>query len=298
MLDLGMLDLIARRGGGSWLGKDRLPFINEVFARVVRDGWAPRSPAFGDELERLDRSYTRGTCIEPLILAGDEVYIDREMPPQPGDLVSFALSSRGADAQNSGLPAGQSRWSAGDRWIKLYAKYGGTEMLFDKYGSSATATLMTCESPDHTPVLYPVRNIRRHGRLLFTPDHYGSQIGLNAATTTTTAYNGSHTTAAVFGADTTWLTITTAAQPVDHTIQVTSSMDVWKAAGSPQRQVELFAAPLAGGPPFYGSPARDILSTSSPGERIALQADFPALAGTQYIVRVALSAPGGGSGAV
>ncbi|MBX5462033.1 MAG: hypothetical protein IRZ28_13210 [Steroidobacteraceae bacterium] len=114
MLDLGMLDLIARRGGWSWLGKDRLPFINEVFARVVRDGWAPRSPAFGDELERLDRSYTRGTCIEPVILAGDDVYIDREMPPQPGDIVSFALSSRGADAQNSGLPVGQSRWSAGD----------------------------------------------------------------------------------------------------------------------------------------------------------------------------------------
>jgi hypothetical protein len=272
--------------------------LEKIFARVAPT-WAPRRPASEHELAPLETATIRGDCIEPLLFAGDLIYIDHRMPPEPGDVVSFALSERGAAFQNSSLPRGQSRWSAGDRWCKLYADYRGIQMLFDRHGGSVAATLLAGDSPDAPVHLAPVRNVRRAGRLLYGSDHHSSQIGLEAATKNTTAYNSSHTTAAVFGADTTWLTITTPGTiQADHTIQVTASMDIWKASGAPQRQVELFAAPLAGGPPFYGSPARDINSTASPGERIALQADFPALAFTQYIIRVSLSAPGGGSGAV
>lgn len=300
MLDLSMLEMIGRSDGWNYIGPpdQRPPLINELFKRVLADGWSPRNPAYGTELERLEVAEARGDCISPLVQAGDTLYIDSAMPPLPGDLVCFTLSRRGAEAQNANLPSGQQRWAAGARWCKLFANYAGVPMLFDRHGGSATATLLCCESPDETPILHPVRNIRRNGKLLFVREIHCAQIGLGAATETLTAYNGSHTTSAVFGADTTWLTITTEAQAFDHTIQVTASMDIWKAAGAPQRQVELFAAPLPGGPPTYGSPARDINSTASPGERIALQTDFPALANTQYIIRVALSAPGGGTGAV
>jgi hypothetical protein len=105
------------------------------------------------------------------------VYIDPHTQPLPGDLVSFALSERGAAALNSGLPAAQSVCRAGDRWLKLYVPYHGYDMLLEKYGHSATATLLACESPDDTPVLHPVRNIRRGGRLLFTPDSFASHTG-------------------------------------------------------------------------------------------------------------------------
>lgn len=182
MLDLEMFAQLARPSG-AYAGPPP-PALEEVFQRVVAGGWAPRNPAFGEELTRLQVSTTRGDCLEPLILEGDEVFIDRDAKPLPGDLVSFALSQRGADAQNTPpVPADHRPRRKGDRWIKLYVPWHGFEMLLEKYGSAATATLLACEHPDDSPVLWPVRNIRRQGRLLFAPsDVICSQINLNAVT--------------------------------------------------------------------------------------------------------------------
>lgn len=141
--------------------------LDTFFADTVARGWRPRTPAFEPELSALEASYCRGDCVSPLIQHGDIAYIDPHTPPQPGDLVSFALSARGAEAQNASLPKGQSPWKAGDHWTKLYAQYRGIPMLLDRHGSAATATLMCCEHPDDTPVLWPVRNVRRGGALLF-----------------------------------------------------------------------------------------------------------------------------------
>lgn len=161
-------------------------YLEDVFADTVRRGWGPRQPAYGVELDRLAVSVTRGDCIAPLILDGDWVYVDPATPAACGDLVSFALSARGAAAQNSALPKGQSPWKKGDRWIKLLAHSHGYDFLLDRHGSAATVTLLGGEFPDAKVPLAPVRNIRRAGRLLFTPDTYASGIGTNAATTVST----------------------------------------------------------------------------------------------------------------
>jgi hypothetical protein len=103
------------------------------------------------------------------VQAGDIVYVDRNAKPEPGDLCSFALSSRGVEAQNSALPKGQMPWATGARWIKMLAHWHGLDMLLDRHGNAAAATLLACESPDDVPALHPVRNVRRRGRLLFGP---------------------------------------------------------------------------------------------------------------------------------
>jgi hypothetical protein len=185
MIDVDMLDTLARGGtipfrDGKWITLDKL------FERVVTDGWHPRNPAFGAELDRLTASMTRGDCINPLLQEGDIVYYDPYTPALPGDIVSFRLSKRGAEAQNSDLPSGQRQWSAGDSWCKLYARYHGFDMLLDRHGNSATATLMACEFPDDSPVLHPVRQILRDGKLLFPSAVHCSDLGANAATDTGT----------------------------------------------------------------------------------------------------------------
>ncbi len=160
----------------------------DIFQHTVATGWRPRSVAVGAELARLEASHIRGTCVAPLTADGDTVFIDRHTPPQPGDLVSFALSRRGCDAQNSDLPPGQTPWAPGSRWVKLLTRYHGFDMLLDRYGGAATATLLTCEDPDGVPVLDPVRNVMRGGKLLFGPDAYASGLGANAATITDVAH--------------------------------------------------------------------------------------------------------------
>ena len=154
--------------------------LETIFADTIARPWAPRSPAVGEQLGRCLVSKARGDCIAPLVLDGDELYLDPVTKAQDGDLVSFRLSERGAAAQNAALPPGQSPARAGDRWVKLYTTYHGFPMLLDRHKSSATATLMSCESPDDVPMLAPVRNIRRRGRLLYTADSLASQIGANA----------------------------------------------------------------------------------------------------------------------
>ncbi len=152
--------------------------LETIFADTVARGWRPRSVAVGAEIERLEASLVRGTCIAPLAVDGDTLFIDPAgAPPLPGDLVSFALSERGAAAQNSALPPGQSPCRAGDRWAKLLTRYHNIDFLLDRFGSSATATLLSCESPDDVPALRPVRNVMRGGRLL-----YASGLGNNSAT--------------------------------------------------------------------------------------------------------------------
>ncbi len=257
-----------------------------IFEEFGRSGWTPRHPATEAELARLNSSLARGTCLNPVIFDGDALYIDPDAQPEDGDIISFELSDHAAATEPS---------AAGGRtsWAKLLIELDGERWLVENQGM--------IRFDGFVKRVYGVVRAIRRGRGEFLAGAavvgaYASQIGLGAATETTTAYNASHTAVNNFGADTTWLTITTPAQAVDHTIQVTASMDVWKAASTPQRTVELFAVPSPGGPPFYGSAVRDIVFTAAPGERVALQADFPALADTQYIVRVALASPGGGTG--
>lgn len=184
MIDVAMFAELAAPGCRVFEGS-RPPLLEEVFARVVHDGWVPRSPAYGAELERLEVSTAFGVCLEPLIVAGDEVYIDHSMPPQPGDIVSFELSERGAQANTTA----ERVCRKGDRWLKLYVPFRGVaDMLLEKYGNSATATLMACEHPDDAPRLAPVRNIRRNGKLLFTPESLAAEIELNAATDVSSTY--------------------------------------------------------------------------------------------------------------
>jgi hypothetical protein len=141
--------------------------LQTYFEDTVAAGWAPRHPAGESELRGLEESTVRGTCVEPLLYAGDIVYIDRNAKPEPGDLVSFALSARAAEGQNTPpFTADHRTRYKGDRWTKLYGRYHSFDMLFTN-ATSATATWLACEVPDDVPVLHPVRNVRRNGRLLF-----------------------------------------------------------------------------------------------------------------------------------
>ncbi len=172
-MNFEMLDLLAQPGGFSLAlapGAERPPARNEVFNYVARHHSAPRSPAFGAELERLEPSVIRGDCISPLLVAGDVIYVDHAARPLPGDIVTFRLSQRFADDQNAAPPPGQSpTWKKGDGWAKLFVPFAGIDMLRDRHGGSVTATYAACESPDDVPALGVVRNVRRAGALLFLP---------------------------------------------------------------------------------------------------------------------------------
>jgi hypothetical protein len=157
--------------------------LEDAFERLTH-GWRPRSPAFGDELAALEASHCRGDCVSPLLQDGDTAFVDRRLRAQPGDLATFRLSARGCDAQNRDLPVGQSPWAPGASWAKLMIEYRGLEMLLDRHGGAATATLLACESADDRPILHPVRNVMRGGRLLYAPDTFAAQLGNNAATVT------------------------------------------------------------------------------------------------------------------
>src|ERR1700744_6552866 len=99
--------------------------LGTFFAQEVAAGWRPRRPASPAELPHLTVSSGRGTCVAPLLCEGDIVYCDPHAEPSDGALVACQLSERGVAAQNSGLPPGQSPWTVGAGWIKLYGKYCG-----------------------------------------------------------------------------------------------------------------------------------------------------------------------------
>jgi hypothetical protein len=208
MLDVKTLDHLSLGGSFSSASARRPPALSDFFEWVVESGWAPQNPCTDErELARLEQSTVRGDCISPLLQAGDTVFIDRAAAPLPGDVVSFRLSRRFCAAQNSDLPAGQSPWEPGAPWCKLYGRFHGLDMLFDRHGGSVTATLATLEDPDGAPLphLHPVRNVRRNGRLLFAPDAYSGQIGLNAATDPASSVN---TSSSVMGSVLTYVSVT------------------------------------------------------------------------------------------
>jgi hypothetical protein len=277
MIDIDMLELIGRPGCGAYSGTKPPPMLEEVFARVVADGWHPRVPCTDErELARLEQSTVRGDCISPLLQAGDTIFIDAHMPAQSGDVVSFSLSRRGAEAQNSDLPPGQSPWRAGDRWCKLLVRHH-FDMLLDRHGNSATATLMSCEHPDDIPVLHPVRNIRRNGQLLFTPDAHSSQLGLNAATD---VYSGSLVGPTTSGTQTgVFLTVAVPSVAYSHTAIVTMTGDFWRSnAGGIWMERDLHGSTTGG----IASEERFLVSTATPGERVTIQYEFSNLGGTAY----------------
>ncbi len=169
MLDTEMLDKLGGPGGAYIASERPPPAIDEVFQRVAEDGWQPRNPVSGADLRRCEAVITRGDCLLPLIQPADTIYIDRSAKPLPGDIVAFSASQRLADLQNSVPPAGQlSPCKKGDRWLKLFVPYRGLDLLHERYGNSITTTLACCEDPDkETPILHPVVNVLRNGKLLF-----------------------------------------------------------------------------------------------------------------------------------
>jgi len=283
MLDIDMLDQLARPfGGGIYtlteVGRPKPLCLNEIFARVSSNGWNPRNPAPESELSRLERSLASGTCLNPLLLDSDEIYIDHDAHPVPGDIVAFRLSRRGCEAQNSDLPAGQSPWNPGDRWAKLFVDYHGTQMLLDRHGRSATATLMACENPNDTPILHPVRNIRRDGRLLFGshPNTFHcTDIAVNGATdiiwTSVPSYSGSVISDSI-------ASIAVSAKSVAYTATVTASGDLWKTLGA---SAVCYLAQLSGGVPSgVTSQPFNVVATASPGTRVAIVFAFSVPAST------------------
>jgi hypothetical protein len=178
-----MLELMARPEGYCFSGpKDQHPpSLEEVFKWIVT-GWRPRNLAYGSELDGLEQMVTRGRCLEPLLMEGDVVYVDRGASPQPGDIVCFELSERMAATQNANLPPFDALpCKMGESWLKLFVPYIGIGMLHERYGHSMTATFAACENPDDTPMLAPVRQIRRNGVLLFPPECHAPQVTLEAA---------------------------------------------------------------------------------------------------------------------
>lgn len=247
--------------------------ISDEFKNAMNRGWRPNHVASEAELPMLQHSRTRGNCLSPLLVEGDEVWIDRDLPPQPGDIVSFALSQRFVDEQNADLPPGQSPWRKGDKWCKLYTVDHGFEMLHERQ-NAATATRLSCESGDGVPVLHPVRQVRRDGRFLFEPDLHAANIGANAATdiveVSLASYSGSAIAQAIAIA-------TVGAKSQAYTATVTASLDVWK---NNTNGGQVFLAQLSGGIPVgTTSQVFNVVATSSPGDRIAIVSSFAAAAG-------------------
>jgi len=180
MLDIPMLDVLAR--GGTVPFRDAKPvFLEDVFTRVVADGWAPRNPAREDEVCRMEQSTLSGEtdCLYPLLQYGDTLFSDPNTHALSGDIVCFRLSERGAKVLNGDKPEPGARiWRKGDGWAKLCCRYSGLDVLLTRFdGQSATATLLSCEHPDETPVLHPIRQIIRNGKPLFAPDLHCADIG-------------------------------------------------------------------------------------------------------------------------
>jgi hypothetical protein len=171
-------------------GENKMVDLTQLFARTVKEGWRPRTPAFEPEVRRLTASRVRGDCVAPLARPDDIVYLDPSTPAEPGDLVSFALSERGAAAQNSALPEGQSPARPGDRWLELLAEDHGYPTLLDRHGRFTTVSFLGAEHPDDPVPLAPVRNIRRGVCLVFVPDTHASGLGINAATTVSETTTG------------------------------------------------------------------------------------------------------------
>jgi hypothetical protein len=300
VIDVAMFDQLARPcGGGIVQAGKRLITLEDVFGLTVANGWCPRSPAFEPELSRLEVSTTRGNCLEPLIFAGDVVYIDRNAKPLPGDLVSLKLSKRYVADNNGSLVNGQPP-REGDQWLKLFVLYHGFEMLLENR-DSATATRLACEHPDDTPVLHPIRQVRRDGRLLFTPDSHAGQLGDNAASQMISAQaNSSIQTLNVnasnspVNSDLQTVTITTSGFPV--AIDLSVNWDVGTSAAGVVTSFALYcyrdgsntgsAGYVTNGAPAVGPSSLATLSVT----------DMPSAGTHTYTLRMVASGTGSGTG--
>ena len=151
-------------------------------------------------------------------------------------------------------------------------------MLLDRHGSAATASLMTCESPDDTPMLHPVRNIRRAGKLLFAPDTLAAQVGLNAATELYTGSAAGPTSDGLLvGAA---LRIAVPAIAYAHTAIFTAFGSFLK-SNSNSEDIYLVQT-TTGGSSGLTSDVQFITATTVPGDRVALHFEFSAAAGAAH----------------
>jgi len=81
--------------------------------------------------------------------------------------VYFRVAARAARDLNRELPAGRPPWVGGGYACKLLVQSRGHDMLVERFGGAVSTVRFACESDDETPLLFPVVNIRRYGRLLF-----------------------------------------------------------------------------------------------------------------------------------
>jgi hypothetical protein len=98
---------------------------SELFAEFEHDGFTLRNPA--TDTAGLYRTRAVGCCLEPLIVAGDELLIDRNALPEHGDLVYFAWPAETV-AQWRASARGEAwaeRWGSHDmtRGLKLYWEF-------------------------------------------------------------------------------------------------------------------------------------------------------------------------------
>jgi hypothetical protein len=86
----------------------------EMFEAFAKDGLPLRNPA--SDLAGLYRAVAIGNCLEPLIYAGDELYIDyKATNPAHGDLVLFEWPDEVIE-----------QWNASTRKKEWVCQFGGT----------------------------------------------------------------------------------------------------------------------------------------------------------------------------
>jgi hypothetical protein len=136
-----------------------------LFAQFEREGFCLRSPVA--DITGLHRATATGDCLEPLIVAGDLMYIDMHAAPQHGDLVLFQWSE--AVQESWRKDARRPEWIAKhgnadfSRGIKLYWQYPILDWLPPEYYLLTNTDLR--EAKDHK-ILGVVRAIERNGELL------------------------------------------------------------------------------------------------------------------------------------
>ncbi len=167
-----MLDQVAAPGDVVIIGKPP-PGPDELFGIIAAAGWEPRDvcrdPA---ELATLEYSQVHGDCLRGILEDWAGVFIDKNATPRSGDLVNFEMSQRLADALNNDPQPDHTPCFRGKSWVKLYVRFRGMDLLLERHGAYMTTTFACCESADGTPVLHPVRQVRRHDRLLFGTENH------------------------------------------------------------------------------------------------------------------------------
>jgi hypothetical protein len=262
----------------------------QLFKDFARTGLPLRDPA--TDIIGLFCKSAVGCCLDPLIVAGDQIFIDLNARPEHGDIVYFEwppetvahwnASDRGADWAN--------RWGAHDmsRGVKLFWEYphGAPDWV------PKENLLLTNE--DSTKVgthklLGVVRAVIRNGVMLTTLGLAacdsvapyaapGSEIPVasidpNAATELMeTTVASSTSTSGALGLSVNVITSTVPAKPQDYTAILTATGRVWTSAANTWL---VFIG--HGGTTIAGS---NTTSTAAPGETIAYRGNVFVPAGT------------------